>query len=750
MTSFDTAEKIGKSLGGSYRNGAWQSKCPAHDDKSPSLQIWDTDQGTTSWHCYAGCPHSEVKAALEKLGFNLNSQPDPKNVIASIIHRSMPTTETPVILYLQSRGIKTVPPENVIRWVPDVYTDKATGINYGAMLSILRNATTGLVTAIGLVYLTPEGKKAPIDVKKRTMGVINGSGVLLPGKMPTVLCEGVEDALVIWEHTGQQVIACLGLNYTKMPLGTGQEVIIARDNDPIGSKPDKKTEKEIRQLKARGLIVRVALPDQIEGQEKSDFNDILKAAGPERVKQLIEESTIYKDPSSLPTNQNGLDEHSALSYMNDRFLVTREQGKTVVIEEAWDGDMNRHVLFRLSFTDLKNFFLNRKVIASKNNRTSILNMADYWLEHAQRRQYDAIVFKPAGSEKHEFNLWRGWNVEPQSGDWSRLKHHMFENICRGRQDLYDYLFNWMARGVQEIDVPNEVALVFRGRRGTGKGTLAHIYGRLFGQHYLQISQAKHLLGHFNAHLRDTLFLFADEAFWAGDKQGESVLKTLITEPTLTIESKGRDVVTSKNRLKLMISSNNDWVVPAGLEERRFAVFDVGDKQMQNTKYFAELKEQMETGGLEALLHDLLNADLSKWDVRKVPKTEGLLEQKMQSMEPVTKWWFEKLLDGVFTDTDDEWPEYLYKDATYDQLKNWFQDQGINRKLSKSDLRLKLKKFFHDEMNETRDRAGRKWKLRPLKECRQHFEQMIGQEVDWEQGTIEESSNNSNPHDPLPY
>ena len=37
-----------------------------------------------------------------------------------------------------------------------------------------------------------------------------------------------------------------------------------------------------------------------------------------------------------------------------------------------------------------------------------------------------------------------------------------------------------------------------------------------GQHALKISNAKHLVGNFNSHLRDCVFLFADEAFFAGD------------------------------------------------------------------------------------------------------------------------------------------------------------------------------------------------------------------------------------------
>ena len=102
------------------------------------------------------------------------------------------------------------------------------------------------------------------------------------------------------------------------------------------------------------------------------------------------------------------------------------------------------------------------------------------------------------------------------------------------------------------------------------------------------------------------FLFADEAYWAGDKKAESVLKGLITEPTLLIEQKGIDAVQWPNRLHVLMAANADWVVPASYDERRFAVFDVSNKYAQGAAseserrdYFDALFHEIENGGVEA-------------------------------------------------------------------------------------------------------------------------------------------------------
>lgn len=43
--------------------GRWYARCPAHDDKSPSLSIRETD-GKVLLHCFAGCFADDILAAV--------------------------------------------------------------------------------------------------------------------------------------------------------------------------------------------------------------------------------------------------------------------------------------------------------------------------------------------------------------------------------------------------------------------------------------------------------------------------------------------------------------------------------------------------------------------------------------------------------------------------------------------------------------------------------------------------------------
>ena len=101
----------------------------------------------------------------------------------------------------------------------------------------------GEVLMIQQVYLMAEGNKAPVNPVKRTNKAAEGwserSAVRLPGREPLVLCEGVETSLSVWQASGQEVWACLGVsNIDRAPVPEKATVIIACDGDAPGSKAE--------------------------------------------------------------------------------------------------------------------------------------------------------------------------------------------------------------------------------------------------------------------------------------------------------------------------------------------------------------------------------------------------------------------------------------------------------------------------------------------------------------------------------
>ena len=255
------------------------------------------------------------------------------------------------------------------------------------------------------------------------------------------------------------------------------------------------------------------------------------------------------------------------------------------------------------------------------------------------KRYPALAYAPGESSEVNgaLNLWRGFGVEALPGSWTLMQAHILDVLADGDEAVARYIVCWAAWAVQNPGNQAEVALVFKGGKGVGKGMFGRSMARLFGAHGLQIADQKHLVGQFNLHLANCSLLFADEAFGVRDKSALGALKRLITEPTLTIEPKGVDLFSVRNSLHVIMASNDDWIVPAGHDERRYAVTSVSARHRGDIAYFDALNRELENGGLEAMLHDLLTMDLGTWHPRNdVPQTAALQQQKLESLEGIDK------------------------------------------------------------------------------------------------------------------
>ena len=297
--------------------------------------------------------------------------------------------------------------------------------------------------------------------------------------------------------------------------------------------------------------------------------------------------------------------------MNEKFAVVQVGGKTRVL--SWEDSAMApgcRVPVYQTPADFEAFQRKWRVERSDGEKITKVPRGRWWLSHPERRQYGTVVYAPNAAPPDALNLWTGWGCAPRAGDCGLYLTHLEKNICNDDRTNAAYLLNWMAHAVQRVKRQGEVAVVLRGKEGTGKGVFATQFGGLFGPHFLHISHAKHLVGHFNAHLQQCSLLYADEAFYAGDRSHEGILKALVTEATLMVEPKGINAFAARNHIHLVMASNGEWVVPAGADARRYFVLDVSDERKQDTEFFGAVVKQMESGGREALLHMLLARDLA--------------------------------------------------------------------------------------------------------------------------------------------
>jgi len=370
-------------------------------------------------------------------------------------------------------------------------------------------------------------------------------------------------------------------------------------------------------------------------------------------------------------------EEPDLAELNARFFIVGNYGGRCVVAEEYHERNDEYASYGVQRReDFCARFAHRTVTVGKTS----IRLGRWWLDHPQARRFDRVLFAPGRHvDEDTYNLWRGFSVQACEGDCSLFMDHVRENVAG---DYAEWLLSWMARCVQEPGERAEVAVVLQGGRGTGKSFFARQFGALFGPHFLAISNPRHLVGHFNSHLEDCVVLLADEAFYAGDKRHGSVLKSLITENSLAIERKGYDLRQCANHLHVIMASNDAWVVPAGLDERRFLVLEVAPTHQRDHEYFARINAQMNAGGREALLHMLLSRKLDGWDFRRAPDTKSLTDQKLLSLPPAGRAVYEALCTGAHPRSG-----LVREESVFAVTELWAQEIGISAHALGRELRL---------------------------------------------------------------
>jgi len=133
----------------------------------------------------------------------------------------------------------------------------------------------------------------------------------------------------------------------------------------------------------------------------------------------------------------------------------------------------------------------------------------------------------------------------------------------------------------------------------------------------------------------------------------------------------------------------------GMDDRRFVSCNVLKGRVGDGEYFKAIHDQMENGGLEALMYDLLQEDLSGWNPRQRPRSaiRHALDQKLMSMSPLEKFIFQWVVDKeVEKYRRDEERIGLYRvphSKLYDEYTAWCDQMKIQHRLDTKTFSLKV-------------------------------------------------------------
>ncbi len=422
--------------------------------------------------------------------------------------------------------------------------------------------------------------------------------------------------------------------------------------------------------------------------------------------KLMPQSTsksALKESEKVAQLSRGVDELSVMvAEMNQTHHNAIIGGKNMIVvfatrEEVLEGTATtQHYVDFTAPKELRAMYLNKPhfMLEDSTGKVRAVNQLDAWMTNPKSNTCPKGTFflpsppgTPIPQAEGQLNLFTGWSTKPAKGDWSVVRDHFRYILCDGNEKAFAYLLNWMARFVQQPDRQGRVIPVFQGEKRTGKGLGIEFLVKVAGRHAMTISNSDHLLGKYNGHLEDKTLVFADEALFVGDHAAMNRLKSLAMESRMTIERKYMTADSKPNRLSIMMATNEAFVVPATWDDVRYFVNMVSSRRKGDTKYFKRLYAAVSSIDVQAaFLQDMLDRDISDFNVEEVPMTEALEIQIEYALQPMWHWWLECLrtrtspvvYETPFDESQQPWVQDISAAHAFVEFTAWCDAQKISQ------------------------------------------------------------------------
>jgi hypothetical protein len=262
--------------GAKPKGRGWVARCPAHNDRTPSLSIDQGDDGRALLHCHAGCTHDAIAAAL---GI------ERRELFADARESVAPQPRAPRLFATAKEGVEayraTLGQESA-RWI---YRDAA-GQPVGMVLRW--NLADGGKT-IRPLWRIGENWRQTYPPQRSIYAL---DRLLNDRDIRVYVTEGEKCA---------EMIAALGLLATTSAGGAngaeratweplaGREVVILPDADEAGTKYADAVRARLAALNPPARVAVVALPGLEDGEDAVEFVGRVHSGSIETARQAIEE-----------------------------------------------------------------------------------------------------------------------------------------------------------------------------------------------------------------------------------------------------------------------------------------------------------------------------------------------------------------------------------------------------------------------------------------------------------------------------
>jgi len=271
-------------------------------------------------------------------------------------------------------------------------------------------------------------------------------------------------------------------------------------------------------------------------------------------------------------------------------------------------------------------------------------------------------------------------IASMKGDPSPFLKHM-ELVIPNAGDR-NILYAYLAHNAKFPGHKIPWAPLIQSTEGVGKNVIKYAMMHVMGDHYTYPPNAKELASggsKFNGWMREKLFFICDEIKTDEKRDLVEILKPMITETTMEVQSKGIDQRKDDNPANWLFFSNHKDAIPVHANGRRFAIFYSAIQSRQDLlnagmddAYFSKLYDQWlgphtHKSGLKIIANFLLSYPIERGKISmRAPETTSMAEAIVQS-----RGWLAQLIAEA---VDEDLPGFR---------NGWISTAAVKRRLEAS-------------------------------------------------------------------
>jgi len=360
--------------------------------------------------------------------------------------------------------------------------------------------------------------------------------------------------------------------------------------------------------------------------------------------------------------------------------------------------------------------------------TKSVGFISKWLtENPKQRRYDDFINNPyCGSvDPNEdttlFNIWNAFDgefIKPDTFVWKQdaldiiLKH--ISILCNHQTEVTDYIIKWIAQMIQFPKVKS-ICPTLISKEGAGKGTLLLLIRKMLGDSKVMetTTPARDVWGTFNNSMANSFLVVLNEMSKKDTTDCEGIIKALITDPKITINTKGVSSYDINSYHRFIITTNNEDPITSKKDDRRNLIIRSSDELIGNKQYFNDLRELINNDDVVKTCYEYFKSikDLDKFGNIPMPITLYQQDIKEASLSPIEVWFKDYVISNLnYVDKNGIAIKIISPSELFQSFVEYKISNDINFNINNIQFGVRLKRLNMDGLTTKSTNKGNVWVL----------------------------------------